>query len=61
MDDTSSSPTYRIVIRVVVPPDRSALLIPDLKRHLEDAGFPVLGMTTDLEDDSAPSDPSVLR
>lgn len=61
MDDTSDAPIHRIVIRVVVPPDASAVLpLPDIKRRLERDGLVVVGMGSGLEDERAPSDPSIL-
>ena len=61
MDDTSDTPIHRIVIRVAVPPESSALLpLGDLKVRLEKDGLVVLGIESHREDEQAPSDPSVL-
>jgi hypothetical protein len=61
LDDTQDVQVHRIVVRVAVPPDASAILpLPAIRRLLEQAGVVVLGMRAKREDERSVSDPSVL-
>jgi hypothetical protein len=61
IDDTADTPIHRVIIRVAVPPDASAVLpLETVKAALETDGRVVLGMSASREDEQAPSDPSEL-
>lgn len=60
-DDTSDTPIHRVIIRVAVPPNASAVLpLEAVKAVLETDGRVVLGMNASREDEQAPSDPTEL-